>query len=215
MALKLAFLNQKGGCGKTSCTALCANAFSNEPFGYNLAVLDVDSQHSLVKLRSFEDHDSYKYPIHELTAKSFLNQIPNLNDQYDLILIDAAGKLDSDLSLVLDYVDFVFVPFWPGAFSLDATLEFIDYVEALDGPKVFAFLNGHQERLKAHQFIANEFVGAKEIYENIQFMRTRLRRSTIFENLDTYTSFYDENSSHPAKLNFTIWLSELNKLITA
>jgi hypothetical protein len=51
---------------------------------------------------------------------------------------------------------------------------------------------------------------------NIKMMRTRLKNYTLFESCDTSKTLYDENSNKADKLNFTVWLNELNnKILTS
>lgn len=215
MALKIAFTNQKGGCGKSTSTLLCANAFSSDPFNHNVAVLDMDRQKSLLTARSYEDRDKYIYPI--IQADN-LDDIGKYNNDYDLLFIDVAGRIDDKLHTLLNNIDLLFIPFTPGTFSLDSTLSFIEYVTNYRKEKnaifeVYAFINMYSETLRNHQFLKLEYDKAAEQYD-MKFMRTRLKRSTLFEDLETHGSFYDENSSNKAKLNCTIWLNEIYKNMT-
>jgi len=223
MALKLAFSNQKGGAGKTSCTVLAANILSQSPFDFNILVLDTDRQQSIVKARSYEEQESYPYEVKAVSSPQELDESLTVNnDNYDIIFIDSGGKLDidkpveeQDITRMLAHLDYLFIPLSPGTFALDASLQYIDfaksYAKKLNDPySINAFFTMFRESYRNHQFIKNEFSNV----DGINLMRTMLKRSTVFEDLDTHSSWYNENSNDAVKLNITIWINEIYRIIT-
>ncbi len=228
MSKIVAFGNQKGGVGKSTVVALTANALSQAPFNINLCVIDCDRQQSLVEARGFEADDSTEvpYPIFSMTVKELQNKIYDLDQLYDLILIDTAGRLDhkatvenQEITKALMYADYLFIPFRAGSFNLDASLEYLKVSLELqklraksERPLVLnAFVNMYRDRSKSNAFLISEIEHLRT--EGVPFMMCRLRNYTLFEETDTLTSLYDVNANNKGKLNFTVWLNEFVKIL--
>jgi len=233
MALFLAFGNQKGGVGKTTCTVLAANALSQHPYNYRVTVVDVDPQKSIVSARAFDVEDFtgiLPYDVLDYNLETFLSRAEYLDRENDLILVDMPGRLDAhaylqnqEITPVLNWLDFLFIPFTPGNFTLEAGLAYIKYLTEQYNParassgydplKIIGFSNMHRKRRRSSRSLLCEIDEIKQIAK-VPFMRTRLNDYTLFRDADTYSSFYDESGSDPAKLNFTVWVKELHQLIT-
>ena len=228
MSTIVAFGNQKGGVGKSTVVAMAASALAQAPFHINLCVIDCDKQQSLAEARSFEieENEPAPYPIFALNVDELQNRIHDLDQQYDLILLDTAGKLDNtipiaqqEITRTLMYADFIFIPFRAGSFNLDASLEYLRVALELQKLRtvqsrplqVIGFVNMYKDRSKTNAFLVSEIDHLRS--EGIPFMLCRLRNYTLFEEADTVTSLYDLNASNKAKLNFTVWLNEFVKTL--
>jgi len=229
MSTIVAFGNQKGGVGKSTVIALAANALSQAPFNINLCVIDCDLQQSLAEARNFEAEEAeedFDYPIYGMTIEELQDKIYDLDKQFDLILIDTAGRLDhtvavddQEITKALMYADYLFVPFRAGSFNLDASLEYLQVAVKLkqlrqesERPlKLFGFVNMYRDRSKTNTFLISEIEHLRS--QGIKFMMCRLRNYTIFEDIDTQTSLYDVNANKKANLNFTVWLNEFIKIL--
>jgi chromosome partitioning protein len=228
MSTIVAFGNQKGGVGKSTVIAMTANALSQEPFNINLCVVDCDRQQSLAEARGFdeEDGDNVLYPIFGMSVEELQDKIHDLDKEYDLVLIDTAGRLDhtvavekQEITKALMYADYLFIPFRAGSFNLDASIEYLKVANKLqelrmkaDRPlQYYGFVNMFKERSKTNAFLLTEIEHLRT--KGIPFMLCRLRNYTLFEEIDTITSYYDVNSSNKAKLNFTVWLNEFVKTL--
>lgn len=229
MAKIIMFGNQKGGVGKSTLTALTANAFA--ALGRSVTVLDVDQQQSLIKrrlsdLQGFEGSTPYRLEFK--TLADFQRDIVELDGSSEFVFVDAPGKLDADLPpdqqqivKLLQYVDFLFIPFVPGNYSLDASLSFLK--TAL---KVKAQRSSNPRKLEVVGTV-NMFEGSRTIDDrflmdeldelralvNIPFMDTPLNRYSLFRSVDTLESFYHPGTAEKAKANFTDWFDELAKII--
>ncbi len=226
------FGNQKGGVGKSTVTCLCANALSQAPFNYKVLVIDNDNQKSIAEARAFdmedlEDADTVPYLVRTMSLSEIQKQIAQLDREYDLIFIDTAGKLDADAPIEsqeitkgLMYADYIFLPFRAGNFNLDATLPYLELLIKIQeqrsnstrGLKIFGFINMYRQRSKMNDILISEVKHLKE--GGLKFMINRMGNYTQFEDVDTLTSVYDENTNNKAKLNFTVWLNELLYLIS-
>lgn len=225
------FGNQKGGVGKTTLTALTAGALSNAPFNHQLTVMDLDPQQSLIRRRLLDQQDlttPTPYNVTAQTQSDFERNITALDASNDFILIDAPGKLDTGLPAadqqiirLLSYVDFLVIPFTPGNYSLEASLQFLK--EALkvknkraDNPRhltIIGMVNMFEgSRTLDDRFLIDELNELKDLV-NIPFMSANLNRYALFRNVDTLESFYSVETADNAKENFTTWLNELMTLI--
>lgn len=99
-------------------------------------VADIDRQNSL-------DADQVTpYALEKTTLSALLNALPTLDKTFDYILIDAAGKLDTDLpadrqeiSRLLFVVDVLAIPVTPGNFTLAATLEYVKLAKMIQAKR--------------------------------------------------------------------------------
>ncbi len=231
MSKIIIFGNQKGGVGKTTLTCLCANALSQAPFNYKVCVIDNDKQKSIAEARNFDLEDrtetTVPYTVLEFEIEELQQQIQALDKEYDLIFIDTAGKLDTqaaienqEITKAIMYCDYLFLPFRAGNFNLDASLQYLKFLLEVqevrsDSPrqlKILGFVNMYRVRSKVNDLLISEIKHLKE--GGVSFMVNRLGNYTIFEDVDTLTSMYDEDTNHTGKLNFTVWLNEFIKLIS-
>jgi cellulose biosynthesis protein BcsQ len=229
MAQILTFGNQKGGTGKSTCAMLAATALSQEPFNYKTAIVDVDRQQSIAQRRAYDLQDFegvLPFDVISYNFKTFTNKIEDLHGRYDLIILDVAGKLDTEQGTesesieALLYADLLLIPFTPGNFSLDASLDYLKIAldvrekKAANGYslEIYTFRNMHRERSRHVRALRNELEELQRII-TIPTMQEPLKRYSLFEDADTLTSLYDPTSSDMAKRNFSRWTNELNTII--
>jgi chromosome partitioning protein len=230
MAKILMFGNQKGGVGKSQCTVMTATALSQAPFNLDVTVIDADPQKSIVSARKL-DLRTYDqgapYEVLDLSVKEMQQQIRHLDETSDIILIDVAGKLDSDLPIdqqeitrSLMYVDYLFIPFVAGNYNLEASMKYLQFVlqvEAIrsetDRPlQAVGFVNMYRARTLANKYLAEDIDQIKKA-AGIKMMKTDLHNYTLFNDADTFVSVYDPSAFDTAKINFLQWLNELVSII--
>ena len=225
MAQIIAIANQKGGVGKSTVTLLAATALSQPPFSYQVAVVDVDPQQSISRRRSYDLDgftDPLPYEVLTYNFATFRQQVKALDERYQVIFLDVPGKLDtgagkdSEAVQALQYVDLVLVPFTPGNFSLDATLDYLKAALAVKQQRpdlrLVAFRNMHRERSRHGRQLAGELDELATI-TSVPVMSEPLKRYSEFEDADSLASLHSRTSSSPARQNFTRWLDELDGLI--
>jgi cellulose biosynthesis protein BcsQ len=234
MAIFLAFGNMKGGVGKSTCTVLAANALSQAPYNYRVTVVDVDRQKSITHLRELDADPGvilpYEVKSDEWNVKRLFDERKALDWENDLVLVDMPGKLDADnptsqqeIARVLNTLDFLFIPFTGGNFSLDASLHFLRYLieqynparEAAEADplEIVAFSNMHRQRTRNSRYLLSELEQVKAIAD-IPVMRSKLNDYTLFRDADTVTSLYDTSGIDPARYNFTKWIKEFHEILT-
>ena len=140
MAKIIMFGNQKGGIGKSTITILTANALGNAGFDYKVLVIDNDVQRSIIGLREYDKEvteeevgKDYEFPydVKAMTYQQLRSKIADYDKEYDFIFIDTPGRIDleqdikkQEITKLLSFVDYVFVPFKGGALNLDSTLQY-------------------------------------------------------------------------------------------
>lgn len=229
MAQILTFGNQKGGVGKSTCAMLSAAALSQEPFNYKTAIIDVDRQQSIAQRRAYDLQDFegiLPFDVISYNFQTFTHKIEEIESRYDLIILDVAGKLDTEQGIeseavkALLYADLLLIPFTAGNFSLDATLDYLKIALDVREKKaesgyqleIYAFRNMHRERSRHVRALKSELDELQRII-TIPTLLEPLKRYSLFEDADTLTSLYDPDSSDLAKRNFSRWIKELSSII--
>lgn len=230
MSKIIMFGNQKGGVGKSTLTSLCANALGHKPFNCKVLVIDSDPQQSVIKRRlddiqGFEEVPPYK--VEAMNIKGLQQEIAQLDQNYDYIFIDVAGKLDSNIPVeqqevtkFLQYVDYLFVPFVPGNYSMQSSLDYLKTVLKVKKQRekrsrqfqITACINMFEQRTLDDRYLLEEIEELKT-FINISFMDNELKRYALFRNTDTLYSFYDTATNDKAKKNFTQWFKEFLKIV--
>jgi cellulose biosynthesis protein BcsQ len=231
MSKIIMFGNQKGGVGKSQCSVMVASALSLPPFNLKVALVDVDDQKSVVSARNL-DIRAYNdaptpFDVFDYSVDIMQEKISELDAKYHIVLIDAAGKLDSkidvtqqEISKSLMYVDYLFLPFVAGNYNLDATLRYLNFVLQLQKARILSnrklttsgFVNMYKSRSKKNQFLIQD-IDALKSSANLPFMQNFLNDYAAFSDADTFTSLFDPQSNDAAKSNFAPWLNEFAKII--
>lgn len=223
------FGNQKGGCGKSLCTVIAATAYSQAPFNLRVTVADVDPQRSIDAARKY-DLRRYDTPapfdVVACSVSDFQRQAQQLDDDNDLLFIDAAGKLDADLpvkdqeiSKTLMYADYLFIPFVAGAFNFEASYNYLRFVQQIQQIRqeagrplsVVGFVNMFRQRSVRDRYLADDLAELKD-RAGLQVMKTELNHYALFADADTFESLYDPQTFDTARLNVLAWLNEISKI---
>ena len=118
--------SQKGGCGKsTIATNLAAQAASN---GCDVVLIDSDVQCTSATWAA--DREETKHPIVPCVQKvgNITATARELNNKYELVIIDAAGRDSQELRTGLLAADVVITPFKPSQADLDTIFQLSDVV---------------------------------------------------------------------------------------
>lgn len=228
MAKILMFGNQKGGVGKSQCTVILAAALSSAPFNLRVTVADVDSQKSIVAARKFDLRTldgSPAFDVVDCSAADLLRQARQLDAENDVLLIDAAGKLDADLPLkqqeiskILMIVDTLFIPFVAGNYNFESTLNYLKFVRQIQQIRqdsarplnVYGFVNMYRQRSVRDRVLLDDLDTLKK-KAGLQVMVTPLRHYALFADADTFGTLYDPQTFDTAQLNALAWINEIAK----
>lgn len=231
MAKILMFGNQKGGVGKSQCSIMTATALSQPPFNLKTCIIDTDNQKSVMRIRNLDlrayNTESKPFDVFGYKVAEMQNNIGQMDKDYDVIIIDAAGKLDNDLPIetqeitkILMYVDCLFIPFVAGNHNLDATIDYFQFVSQVQkirqlqarNLKVSGFVNMHRSRSRANTFLMED-IETIQATEQLELMKMALNDYSLFREADTMTSIYSPLSNDSAKANFTSFIDELITII--
>ncbi|MFK7932484.1 MAG: ParA family protein [Saprospiraceae bacterium] len=231
MSKIIVFGNQKGGVGKTTCTVLTAAALSRPPFNLKVTVIDTDHQKSIVKSRllDMEEFDGViPFDVLNYNAQTLQNKIRDLDKDNDVVFIDVAGKLDSnvapeqqEISRVLMYADYLFLPFTSGNYTLDATLDYLQFVlkvreQRADSARplqIVGFINMYRERSRNNRYLIGEINQIKH-FAQVPFMDHKLGLYTVFSDVDTVNSLYEPETKDNGLISFYLWVNEFMEIIT-
>jgi chromosome partitioning protein len=225
--------NQKGGVGKTAVSIMTATALSQSPFNLKTCIIDLDNQKSALRSRKF-DLRAYQttevpFEVLDFSIADLQKNIAQLDKDYQLIIIDVAGKLDNtqpievqEISKALLYVDCLLIPFVAGNYNLESTIDYFKFIKTVQQQraiqprslKVFGFVNMFRGRSRANTFLSEDLEVLKKT-ENLMMFETSLNDYALFREADTITSIYDPLSNETAKANFSNFINELLKVISA
>ncbi len=217
MARFICFANQKGGVGKTTLTALCANALSLPPFSKSVCVVDADRQKSFSKARNIDERltSNIPYKVLEMSSSEIVTNIDSLED-FDFVFIDVQGKIDEGLNIkqqdsakIFLLSDFIFIPFVSGSFGTDASIDFLKHLLTLRDVKpqlaVFGVLNMFQSRTKESKALLDEMKVISRVF-NINCLKATVGNLSAYRNVDTITSLYSKD-------NFKLFFDEFYEVI--
>lgn len=237
MAKIVMFGNQKGGIGKSTITILTANALSGAGFDYKVLVIDNDVQRSIIGVREYDEEvmeeevgKDYEFPydVKSMTYKQIRDKIADYDEEYDFIFIDTPGRIDleqdikqQEITKLLSFVDYVFIPFRGGALNLDSTLQYAKIL--LDIQKLrsknprplnlVGLINFYRKHAVTDRELREE-IEYLESNTNIQFMKAKLNQYALYERIDTYKSLYVKRmTSNKARRNFSTWFNEFVRIV--
>src|ERR1035437_6558130 len=170
MAVIVTIANQKGGCGKSTVTALVANWLSQD-HKQNVLVVDTDLQASLAHMRSAisasqgGEGEALSYELVQKPLNQLMEFCTSVFNNYDLILVDMPGILytpegsSKDIVSFLYICDVVLIPVRAGLFDIDSSVSFLKKLKEMQDFKakkgmvmeVFSFINYFQKNLENNE----------------------------------------------------------------
>lgn len=183
----IAFVNQKGGVGKST---LATNAAAIMSENYRVVLLDTDEQGSSelwcnardedysenYKVRGFSKH--YKKTVN---ASAVTIDLEDIASTCDIVVVDTPGRNEFVSLGVISAVNLVIIPLTPGNYSLwssDATIQLIQKVAAIKSNDFAArFLLNRRDRRK----VSGEMEEVLKEYD-IPLMNTTIGNRNIYEN---------------------------------
>ena len=198
MAKIICVANRKGGVGKTTLATNLAVALNNK--GKSI-LLDADEQQSAFKWAN-QREDIVRIALHS----NLLEKLEELDNQYEYILIDVAGRDSTIFREALLVSDTLVVPTQPSLLDLDV----LSYMQ--EKVKIAKQTN---ENLDAYIAINRASVRTKELNDAIEFVKEfdefKLLNTVLFERKQFRDAILEsksvtEMSSSKAK-------DEMNQLI--
>jgi len=207
----IAFINQKGGCGKTT---LSINVGATLHYRHNkkVAIIDGDSQGSATKWAGNAlENEEFPCTILGLAKAGGLahREIKKLIGMYDYIIIDCPPNTEAQFNAsVLLIADLAVIPFNPSPLDLRAIEEFKPLMEAAsvtnEKLKTVAIVNRSDNR-KVSGAVESHFKNN----ESIKLLDTKIKSRAIYcETELTGTSVYTSKISE-AKNEISLLVDEI------
>lgn len=158
----VSFTNQKGGVGKSTTAVHFAYWLKTKKRNISVTLVDSDEQQSAVTwLKAMEGVD---IPVSTLlTTNEIIERLPNLADEFDVVVVDAPASAQEVARAVLLVADLAVIPIQPSAIDIHSSTETFRLVA--QAQKV----RGGQPNAAA--FISRAIKGTKLKNEAIAFLK--------------------------------------------
>lgn len=142
--MRISFLNQKGGVGKTTLAVNVADAMARQ--GLRTLLVDADPQASAIEWASARDehHDESTgdvlFPVVGLPSNSIHKEINAFARDYDCVIIDGPPRVNTVSASAIMASDVVFIPVQPSPYDVwaaDEMVQLIDQARAIR-PEILA-----------------------------------------------------------------------------
>ncbi len=183
----IAFVNQKGGVGKSTLATNLTAILSEK---YRVILLDTDEQGSSELWCNARDEDyAEKYKVRSFSkyykktvnASAVTVDLEDLATNFDIVVVDTPGRNEFVSLGVISAANLVIIPLMPGNYSLwssDVTTQLIQKVAAIrSGDFAARFLLNRRDKRK----VSAEMGEALKDYE-IPLMTTTIGNRNIYEN---------------------------------
>jgi chromosome partitioning protein len=122
----MAFLNPKGGSGKTTLATNLARAFQER--GLSVLLVDSDPQGSASDWHAVREDNPL--PFIAYGKPDNLKALPGVAAAYDLALLDGAAKLEGMLAAAVKVADAVLIPVQPSPYDIWAVADLVELIRA-------------------------------------------------------------------------------------
>lgn len=147
----IAFLNQKGGVGKTTLTIHIATALALQ--GRRVLLVDADPQGSALDWADCRDGDPL-FPVIGLPIKTLHKDIPAHAQNYDDIIIDGAPRVNELARSAIMAADMVIIPVQPSPYDVWAAKEIVELLH-----EASAFKETQKSAFVINRKITNTAIG--------------------------------------------------------
>ncbi len=128
--MRISFLNQKGGVGKTTLAVNVADALARH-HNKRVLLIDADPQSSAITWAAIRNqkHSKLLFPVVSLTTDAIQKEIKLLGNDFDCVVIDGPPRINKVVAATIMASDMVVVPIQPSAYDIWATEEINDMIE--------------------------------------------------------------------------------------
>lgn len=225
----LSFSNQKGGAGKTTLSIMFSNFVHNCT---NLNLLYIDADDMQKSFEAIRESDKEYYDISEdetydyatINAKDLPVLFEDLQDEYDLIVLDLAGSMTHAGNLeVYPFIDHFFIPLVPNSQQdISSSFSFVDEVQNTIVPfrkskgletSVNIFLNRVSTGLLSYKQVKETIPTWKQ--QGYSFINSEIGdyKAVLGDQLNTINRLYPKSSNKNTKQQFDTFCKEVLSVI--
>ncbi len=192
VAVKLSFLNQKGGAGKTTLAVHVATVLAAT--GAKVLLIDADSQGSALDWSAARQR-SPAFTVVGLPKPTVHKELPRLSEDYDHVVIDGPPRIAEITRSVIMASDIVVIPVQPSPYDVWAVKDVVELVKEARVYKEMLTAVFVINRKIVNTAIGRDVVEALATYElavlsvtvcqRVVFAESAARGSTVLEDAPT------------------------------
>ena len=169
-----AFLNQKGGVGKTTLAIHVADALSRRRS--RVLLIDADPQQTAMKWSTFRTGEN-RFSVIAMAKPTLHKELPPIYADYDDIVIDGPPRVHDLAKSIILSADLVLMPVQPSPADVWATSETVDLVD-----EARVFKESLKSAIAINRKIVNTVIG-RDVREALSTLNTPILQSDISQRV--------------------------------
>ena len=169
-----AFLNQKGGVGKTTLAIHVADALSRRRS--RVLLIDADPQQTAMKWSTFRAGEN-RFSVIAMAKPTLHKELPPIYADYDDIVIDGPPRVHDLAKSIILSADLVLMPVQPSPADVWATSETVDLVA-----EARVFKESLKSAIAINRKIVNTVIG-RDVREALSTLNTPILQSDISQRV--------------------------------
>lgn len=170
----IAFLNQKGGVGKTTLAVHIAEALARS--GKSVLLVDADPQGSALDW-SENRPENPSFPVIGLPKSNLHKELPALAKNYDAVLIDGPPRVNEIARAAIMASDIVLIPVQPSPYDVWAAKEIVDLLQ-----EASAFKENIKSAFVINRKITNTAIG-RDVGEALAGYEVKVLKNTVCQRV--------------------------------